>query len=138
MFDRSNAYRSDDSNQLTASPLATILGKRMTGKRLRCTVPFFQFAAAATVSTRDAAMSSQQNSPVPQHQSSGTPQRLWRTWPLPQRLVAGNAFWYNEPKFLPKNRGTERRIVAGGFGGTPPVLCRPGVRRAPATASVTK
>ena len=32
----------------------------------------------------------------------------------------------------------ERRVVAGGFGGTPPVLIRRGVRRAPATASIGK
>ena len=47
----------------------------------------------------------------------------------PQRL------WWSEPKSQ-NTEGTERSIVAGGFDGTPPVSSRPGVRRAPATASI--
>ena len=46
--------------------------------------------------------------------------------------------WWSEPKSQNAEGHRERRGVAGGFGGTPPVLCRPGVRRAPATASITK
>ena len=63
-------------NQLTASPPSTVLGKRMTGKRLRCAVQFFHFAAAATVGTKDAATSSQQSSLVPQQLARLTPQHL--------------------------------------------------------------
>ena len=47
-------------------------------------------------------------------------------------------FWWSEAKSQNTKGHRERRRVAGGFGGTPPVLCRPGVRRAPATASITK
>ena len=48
------------------------------------------------------------------------------------------AAWWSEPKSQNTEGHRERRGVAGGFGGTPPVLCRPGVLRAPATASITK
>ena len=34
------------------------------------------------------------------------------------------------------SEGIQRRSVAGGFGGTPPCFCRPGVRRAPPIASI--
>ena len=45
----------------------------------------------------------------------------------------------NDPKSQNTEGHRERRIVAGGFGGTPPILIsRPGVRRAPATASIGK
>ena len=44
----------------------------------------------------------------------------------------------NDPKSQNTEGHRERKIVAGGFGGTPPVLSRPGVRRAPATASIGK
>ena len=47
-------------------------------------------------------------------------------------------FWCKEPKSQNTEGDRERKIVAGVFGGTPPVLSRPGVRRAQATASIGK
>ena len=76
-----------------------------------------KLAAAATVGTEDAATSTaaaatagQKDAATPQGRANRSPRTL---------------------------EGKERRSVAGGFGGTRPGLCRAGVRRAAATASIT-
>ena len=76
----------------------------------------------------------------------GRPQRLERSGlSLPQQAGqcdAATSYGGAKPKSQnidePWKGNRERRIVADGFGGTPPVLSSPGVRRAPATAFVTK